>query len=354
MITERQQQILNLIISLYAKDHLPVGSMTLLDEINSSSATIRNDMKVLEKLGLIQKEHASSGRIPSLLGYKYFVDHVLNIKSFSQNDLFKIMKNFDGEFYRLSDLFKVAAELLSELTGLTSFVLNVPQAEQKLTSFDLVLLDAHSVLAVATLGTGEVRTNQFVLPKSMSENDLASFTKLVKERMVGKKIIEIHYILRTEIPQIVQRYFKITNEVLELFESIFSDLFMEQLTVAGRQNIFSYSATSPSTEAEDLSELYRLLSDDVRMVHEIRSVTDNEEMRTVKFETEHQMMKNMTLIAQKFVIPYRGLGTLTVIGPFDLDYQKTLSTLDLVARVLSMKLADYYRYLDGNHYEISR
>ena len=66
MITERQRQILNLIVSLYAKEHTPIGSKSLLDSIQASSATIRNDMKVLEKLGLIQKEHTSSGRVPSV------------------------------------------------------------------------------------------------------------------------------------------------------------------------------------------------------------------------------------------------------------------------------------------------
>ncbi len=347
MITERQRQILNLIVSLYAKEHTPIGSKSLLESIQASSATIRNDMKVLEKLGLIQKEHTSSGRVPSVSGYKYFVENVIQLDEFSQNDLFKVMKAFDGDFYRLSDLFKTAAKSLSGLTGLTSFVLNAPQRDQQLVSFEMVMLDSHSVLSVITLGTGEVRTNQFILPKSMTEADLAVFSNLVKERLVGKKVIDIHYTLRTEIPQIVQRYFKVTSEVLQLFESIFDDLFKERLTVAGRKNIFDYAT-------DNLAELYKLFSDDERMLHEIREITNNDEMRAVKFDNDEKYMKNLTIISQKFVIPYRGFGTLTVVGPVEMDYQRTLSVLDLVAKVLTMKLSDYYRYLDGNHYEISK
>ena len=304
-------------------------------------------MKALERLGLIQKEHTSSGRIPSVSGYKYFVENVIQLEEFSQNDLFKVMKAFDGDFYRLSDLFKTAAKSLSELTGLTSFVLNAPQRDQQLVSFEMVMLDNHSVLSVITLGTGEVRTNQFILPKSMTEADLAVFSNLVKERLVGKKVIDIHYTLRTEIPQIVQRYFKVTSEVLQLFESIFDDLFKEHLTVAGHKNIFDYAT-------DNLAELYKLFSDDERMLHEIREITNNDEMRAVKFDNDEKFMKNLTIISQKFVIPYRGFGTLTVVGPVEMDYQRTLSVLDLVAKVLTMKLSDYYRYLDGNHYEISK
>ena len=88
------------------------------------------------------------------------------------------------------------------------------------------------------------------------------------------------------------------------------------------------------------------------MAQEIRELTSTDEMRSVVIDNM-SYFANLTLISQKFVIPYRGLGTLTVIGPVEQDYQKTLSTLDLLAKVLSMKLMDYYRYLDGNHYEIS-
>ncbi|MGM9887179.1 MAG: heat-inducible transcriptional repressor HrcA [Lactococcus sp.] len=344
MITERQRQILNLIVSLYSKERNPIGSKALLDEIHASSATIRNDMKTLEELGFIQKEHTSSGRIPSILGYKYFVENVLTLEEFSQNDLFHVMKAFDGEFYRLTDLFQTAADTLSTLTGLTGFVLNIPQRDQMLASFELVLLDSHSVLSVVTLGTGEVRTNQFSLPKSMTEMDLQTFSKLVKDRLVGKKVLDIHYTLRTEIPQIVQRYFKVTTDVLQLFDTVFSDLFEERLISGGRQNLFDYTT-------ENLSELYKLLTNDKLMVQEIREITDNDEMRSVEFNKK-DFLKNFTILNQKFVIPYRGLGTLTLIGPVEMDYRQILSVLDLVAKVLTIKLADYYRYLDGNHYEI--
>ena len=346
MITERQRQILNLIVSLYSKEHVPIGSKALLNEIHASSATIRNDMKALEELGYIQKEHTSSGRVPSISGYKYFVENVLTLEEFSQNDLFQVMKAFDGEFFRLDDLLQTAADTLSALTGMTSFVLNIPQKDQMLASFELVMLDAHSVLSVMTMGTGEVRTNQFSLPKSMTELDLQTFSQLVKERLVGKKVLDIHYTLRTEIPQIVQRYFKVTTDALHLFETVFSSLFTEHLISGGRQNLFDFAS-------KNLSELYRFLSNDALMVQEIREVSDNDEMRSVEFNKK-DFLQNFTIINQKFVIPYRGLGTLSLIGPVEMDYRQILSVLDLVAKVLSMKLADYYRYLDGNHYEIRK
>ena len=348
MITKRQQQILNLIISLYTQTHKAVGSKALMTSINASSATIRNDMKALETLGFIQKEHTSSGRVPSVTGYKYFVENFLKPGKLDNNDVYQVMKRFDGEFYKLDVLYQQAAQILSDMTGFSAFILNVSLKNQILSKFDFVQLDSHSAMAVMTLDTGLVKTMQFSLPRSMTLDDLITFKFISDERLVGKRILDIHYSLLTEIPQVAQKYFVMTTDVLQLFDHVFSDLFKENLISAGRQNLLEYS--------DDVVSLYKILMDDDAIVHEIRDMVSDDEIRSVKFDSalteNHQISKNITLMTQQFVVPYRGLGTLALMGPVDLDYQKVVSTMDLVAKILTMKLSDYYRYLDGNHYEV--
>ncbi|GHU41849.1 heat-inducible transcription repressor HrcA [Bacilli bacterium] len=348
MITKRQQQILNLIISLYTQTHKAVGSKALMTSINASSATIRNDMKALETLGFIQKEHTSSGRVPSVTGYKYFVENFLKPGKLDNNDVYQVMKRFDGEFYKLDVLYQQAAQILSDMTGFSAFILNVSLKNQVLSKFDIVQLDSHSAMAVMTLDTGLVKTMQFSLPRSMTLDDLTTFKFISDERLVGKRILDIHYSLLTEIPQVAQKYFVVTTDVLQLFDHVFSDLFKENLISAGRQNLLEYS--------DDIVSLYKILMDDDAIIHEIRDMVSDDEIRSVKFDSSltenHQISKNITLMTQQFVVPYRGLGTLALMGPVDLDYQKVVSTMDLVAKILTMKLSDYYRYLDGNHYEV--
>ena len=348
MITKRQQQILNLIISLYTQTHKAVGSKALMTSISASSATIRNDMKALETLGFIQKEHTSSGRVPSVTGYKYFVENFLKPGKLDNNDVYQVMKRFDGEFYKLDVLYQQAAQILSDMTGFSAFILNVSLKNQILSKFDIVQLDSHSAMAVMTLDTGLVKTMQFSLPRSMTLDDLTTFKFISDERLVGKRILDIHYSLLTEIPQVAQKYFVMTTDVLQLFDHVFSDLFKENLISAGRQNLLEYS--------DDVVSLYKILMDDEAIIHEIRDTVSDDEIRSVKFDSSltenHQISKNITLMTQQFVVPYRGLGTLALMGPVDLDYQKVVSTMDLVAKILTMKLSDYYRYLDGNHYEV--
>ena len=344
-LTERQKEILNLLISLYAREHSPIGSKALMDSVDASSATIRNDMKALEELGLIQKEHTSSGRVPSISGYKYYVENILQLEEMSQNELFKVMQRFDGDFYRLTDLFRAAADTLSELTGLTSFVLNVAQQGQTMLNFDIVLLDSHSALAIYTLSTGEIRTNQFIVPRSLDEDDLVMLKTIVIDRLLGKKIIDIHYALRTEIPQVISQYFSVTADVLKLFDVIFDGLFTDKVIESGAQKVFE-------NESEMALAHYKLFSNSQLMAQEIRRLTADDALRAVKFEN-NDTFKGLTLISQKFLIPYRGFGTLALVGPIELDYQQLMTTMDLVAKVVTMKLTDYYRYLDGNHYEIT-
>ena len=203
-------------------------------------------------------------------------------------------------------------------------------------------------MAVMTLDTGIVKTMQFVLPRAMTMDDLTKFKFISDDRLVGKKILDIHYSLLTEIPQVTQKYFTVTTDVLQLFDHVFTVLFKENLISAGRQNLLEYS--------DDVVSLYKILMDDEAIVHEIRDMVSEDEVRSVKFDAtlveNHQISKNITLMTQQFVVPYRGLGTLALMGPVDLNYQKVVSTMDLIAKILTMKLSDYYRYLDGNHYEM--
>jgi heat-inducible transcriptional repressor len=314
-----------------------------MDVIHTSSATIRNDMKALEDAGLLVKAHTSSGRIPSIDGYRYYVENFLKPDAISQQKLYQVMKSFDHDYYQLHELFETAATVLSQLTGFTSVVLNVPLKEQVLTNFELVKVDTHSALALVTFNTGEIRTSQFLIPTTMTWDELQVIKTIVDDRLLGKKMLEVNYALRTEIPQVMQKYFVVTSGAIELFDHIFQEVLKERASLVGTENILTYQDV-------DIVEVYKLLSNQDRVIHEIREIDEPETMRKVKFTPE----LNLTYVTQKFLIPYRGFGTIAIAGPIDIDYQKVASYMDLVAKVLTMKLTDYYRYLDGNHYEIRR
>ena len=208
MITQRQNAILNLIVEMFTRTHEPVGSKALQESIDSSSATIRNDMAKLEKMGYLEKAHTSSGRMPSRAGFQYFVANSLNLDTIDEQDIYQVVKAFDFEAFKLEDILDAAAKLLAEMTGCTAVIQDVEPTRQRLTGFDIVHLSNHDALAVLTLDESKPVTVQFAIPKNFLSSDLETLHKLVQERFLGNTVLDIHYRLRTEIPQIVQKYFK--------------------------------------------------------------------------------------------------------------------------------------------------
>ncbi|HER8396826.1 heat-inducible transcriptional repressor HrcA [Streptococcus pyogenes] len=343
MITQRQNDILNLIVELFTQTHEPVGSKALQRTIDSSSATIRNDMAKLEKLGLLEKAHTSSGRMPSPAGFKYFVEHSLRLDSIDEQDIYHVIKTFDFEAFKLEDMLQKASHILAEMTGYTSVILDVEPARQRLTGFDVVQLSNHNALAVMTLDESKPVTVQFAIPRNFLTRDLIAFKAIVEERLLDSSVIDIHYKLRTEIPQIVQKYFVTTDNVLQLFDYVFSELFLETVFVAGKVNSLTYS---------DLST-YQFLDNEQQVAISLRQSLKEGEMASVQVaDSQEAALADVSVLTHKFLIPYRGFGLLSLIGPIDMDYRRSVSLVNIIGKVLAAKLGDYYRYLNSNHYEV--
>lgn len=343
MITQRQNDILNLIVELFTQTHEPVGSKALQRTIDSSSATIRNDMAKLEKLGLLEKAHTSSGRMPSPAGFKYFVEHSLRLDSIDEQDIYHVIKTFDFEAFKLEDMLQKASHILAEMTGYTSVILDVEPARQRLTGFDVVQLSNHDALAVMTLYESKPVTVQFAIPRNFLTRDLIAFKAIVEERLLDSSVIDIHYKLRTEIPQIVQKYFVTTDNVLQLFDYVFSELFLETVFVAGKVNSLTYS---------DLST-YQFLDNEQQVAISLRQSLKEGEMASVQVaDSQEAALADVSVLTHKFLIPYRGFGLLSLIGPIDMDYRRSVSLVNIIGKVLAAKLGDYYRYLNSNHYEV--
>lgn len=344
MLTQRQNDILNLIVELFTRDHEPVGSKALQNSIDSSSATIRNDMAKLEQMGLLEKAHTSSGRMPSRAGFQYFVAHSLNRDLIDEEDIYQVMKAFDFEAFRLEDILERASQLLADLTGFTAVLLDVEPKNQRLTSFDIVQLSNHDALAVLTIDESKPVTVQFAIPKNFLGRDLEIFKQLVDERFCGETALDIHYKLRTEIPQVVQKYFTTTDNVLDLMDYIFNNLFRETVFVAGKVAALSYGGLP----------VYQFLDNEQAVALSLRAgLADADQTKISVGNHREEIFRDLTVVQHPFPIPYRGMAQLALIGPIDMDYRRQISLINIVSRMLFLKLRNYYRYLNSNHYEVN-
>lgn len=349
MLTERQMAILNLLVKLYTAEGNPIGSKRIVAEgINASSATIRNDLSALEKKGLIQKEHTSSGRIPSVDGFRYFAEFMIDSVGIDEHDLRTIYHAFEPEFFKQSDILKAAAATLADLTGFTGFVLSSETKGRVLTGFSVIPLNTHSAMAILITDNANTSTKYFNLPKTLLLEDLNLLERIVHDRLLGNDLMSVHYKIRTELPQFLHRYFKVTVGVMSLFDHLFEDLFNEEIFISGKLNALNY--TNPS-DSQTLKGLYQFFGETKEVVNVLRAVSKDK--LTVDIgDNRNALFENLSLITQPYDIPGNKQGILAIMGPVNLDYIKIVGMMSGMAKLLSLKLYDYNRFVDSNHYEI--
>src|SRR5690554_3283182 len=145
MITERQKKILKIIVEDYIKTAKPVGSKSICKLLKCSSATIRNEMALLEEIGYLEKTHTSSGRVPSEKGYRYYVDTLMKPKEMSGDDMLKLQTIFHNSSLQLSDAITKSMEIISEITNYTSIVLGDSSSANRLKKVEVVPIDNNNL-----------------------------------------------------------------------------------------------------------------------------------------------------------------------------------------------------------------
>lgn len=345
MITERQQNILRLIIQEYTNTGTPVGSKKLMEEgIQSSSATIRNDMKALEEHGLLLKTHSSSGRIPSMEGYRYYVDYLLRPAEVEHDELETIRHSFGKEFHEINDIIKQSADILSDLTSYTAFSLGPEVKERKLTGFRIVPLNDRQIIAVIVTDKGNVENQVFAIPHSVTSQDLEKMTQIINDKLVGQPLLTVYHRLRTEIPMILHRYFQTPDGMMDLFEAMLGHAFEEKVFVSGRMNLLDFGVKQ---DIEQLKSVYSFMQNTDAITHLLSNeISDSQIAIRIGSEIGNTLLDDMSMITATYEVAGHGKGTIALLGPTSMPYSKMFGLVDVFRHELASKLGAYYRFLD--------
>lgn len=343
MLTQRQSDILRLIIQNYTSSGVPVGSKTLMAEgIEASSATIRNDMKALEEDGLLLKTHSSSGRIPSAAGYRYYVDHLLKPTRVTNDDLQVIRQSLGKEFHEINEIIRQSAEILSELTSYTTFSLGPEVKDHRLTGFRIVPLNHRQIIAIVVTDKGNVESQVFTLPANLGSQDLEKMVRLVNDRLVGDPLMTVYQKLRTEIPMILHKYFQSTEGISYLFDAVLGQVFEDKIYVSGQMNLLDYE---PHQDLNQFKSMFSLMRDSDELTQMIVPMDSNIHIK-IGSELGNDLLQNMSMIQASYEIDGHGRGTIALLGPTSMPYSRMFGLVDVYRKELANRLADYYRLLD--------
>ncbi|MCI8588487.1 MAG: heat-inducible transcription repressor HrcA [Bacilli bacterium] len=249
MLTDRQKEILKLIVLNYIQLAKPVGSKLLCKRLNCSSATVRSEMATLEELDLLEKTHTSSGRIPSEKGYRYYVDHLMNPKEINGEDMLKLQIIFRNNELELSDCLNQSLKLIAEMTSYTSIVLGKTSHENHLKEVSVVPLNSSEMITIVITDKGHVEHKK-VSFKNVSLEEIKRAVELINDLIVGTPIDEVSSKLEFEIKPIIGRYVKEHEIVYNTFYQVFKD-FSNLEEFSNEQKYAHFGGTKHTRRSQD-------------------------------------------------------------------------------------------------------
>jgi len=272
LVTNRQKDILKEIVEEYIKTAKPVSSNHICEKLNCSSATIRNEMVLLEDMKYLEKNHFASGRIPSELGYKYYVDNLMKPKDMTGEDMLKLQTIFRNNTLDLSDTIKKSIQLISEITNYTSLFLVNLYKNNKLKKVEIVPLNDNNILTIVITDRGHVEHKNINLPEIISIDEITKTVDLINKLIVGTPIDEVSEKLEYEVKPIIGKYVKQHDVLYNAFYDAFHELTNKASDVqfVGRNNFLKQPEFTDIEKAKEVLNKFETITD-------VSKVSDDED-----------------------------------------------------------------------------
>ncbi len=322
MLTERQNQMLKLIVQEYIKSVKPVSSNLICKKFNCSSATIRSEMANLEEYGLLEKTHTSSGRVPSEKGYRYYVDNLLEPKEISGEDMLKLQTIFKNNSLVLTDAITKSMELISELTNYTSIVLGSNSKENKVSKVEAIPLPNHKLIAIIVTDKGHVENKEVIMEGQVSLEEIRQTVDLLNKLIVGTPLDEVSSVLEYEIKPIIGNYIKQHEILYNAFYNAFNDFTKDTIKMSGTKNILM------QPEFDNVDKIRNIINkfDDQELVS---SIKEEDNGINIYIGSENELDSDLTIIKTKYNLNGEE-GTIALIGPKRMEYDRVITLLNYI------------------------
>ena len=324
----RKITILKAIIKTYLETGEPVGSRTIskYTDLNLSSATIRNEMSDLEELGYIVQPHTSAGRIPSDKGYRFYVDQIMQEKEEEFTEIKDLMlKRVD----RVELLLKQMARILAQNTNYAALISAPQYHRNKLKFIQLSKVDDGKLLVVIVVEGNMIKNTMIPISQQLSDEGLLNLNILLNNALNGLTIEEINLDVISRLKEQAGIHSEVVDRVLgEIAEAIRADDDDLQIYTSGATNIFKYPELSDGEMASRLigtleqKELLQELVDDVNSSESSSGI-----QVYIGEEAPVQTMRDCSIVTANYELGEGLRGTIGIIGPKRMDYEKVLNTL---------------------------
>lgn len=337
-LNERSLQLLKTLVERYISDGQPVGSRALSkdSELNLSPATIRNVMADLEDMGLVHSPHTSAGRVPTVSGYRLFVDSLLTVKPLDAKDLTRLHQGL-SERNDTGKVIGVASRLLAELTQMAG-VVTLPKREIVfLRHIEFLPLSHTRVLVIFVTNEQEVHNKIIHTDKVFSAAELQQAGSYLNSIYCGRSLVTVREAVLKELQDDQERMNQGMLDAIKMAQLTFeSDNEKDDYVLAGETNLMGFSELS---DRDHLKKLFDAFSQKQSVIHLLDQSMKAEGVQIfIGEESGYQAFDHCSLVTSSYSVSDEVVGVLGVIGPTRMAYEKIIPFVDVTAKLLGAAL----------------
>ncbi|MBP3495740.1 MAG: heat-inducible transcription repressor HrcA [Clostridia bacterium] len=358
-LSDRKKLILKAIVEAHIKLGEPVGSKYLMQEANIgySSATIRNEMAELEDLGYLEQPHTSAGRIPSEMGYRFYVDTLVTQYDATTREASELKKMLSFKMSEIDKILENATKVASAITNYTALSLRPRPSSITMKRYEAVYIDAHSyIIIMIASGVDSVKTRNVKLPYEVTPELISALSTVLNKNLLGLSINDINISvimnMERELEEQSAKEQKLCAELISVtIKSIYETMneLGSEIKFEGVNRLLEYP------EYKNLDKLQKMISTIENKEDIIRAVStidqsDDETKIFIGSENMVKIMDDSTLIYKNLKLNGKTIGAIGIIGPCRMDYSKVLATIDQLSEEIN-RLSDIRALPNANNEE---
>ena len=343
-LSDRKKLILKEIVEAHIKLGEPVGSKYLMQEasIPYSSATIRNEMAELESLGYLEQPHTSAGRIPSELGYRFYVDTLVSQYDSKNREASELKKMLSVKMSEIDKILENATKVASAMTNYTALSLRPRPSSITIRRYEAVYLDPRSYLIVMIAsGVDSVKTRNIKTQFDIDSEIISSLSIVLNNSLANLSINDINISVIMEMESSLEALSKKDAKLCAELVSVTIKSIYETMNEMGSEIKFEgVNRLLEYPEYKNLDKLQKMISTIENKEDIIRAVStidqsDDETKIFIGSENMVKIMDDSTLIYKNLKLNGKTIGAIGIIGPCRMDYSKVLSTIDQLSEEIS-------------------
>ncbi len=331
MLEERKKQILQAIIEEYINTAEPVSSNLLVEGygLEFSSATIRNEMAELEKMGYLEKTHTSSGRVPSEKGYRFYVDELLKDDNISIEEIKYISDKLETKVNEIEDLTQITANTISEITHYTTVSIGPQAKEQNIEEIKFILLGTKMLMAIILTDNGLIKETIIKFDEDINDKQVETLNYMFNNKLKGKPLSEISGNLEDYLYEEMSYSVKVIKPIIDQIKKVIQK---ETIHLEGQNKAFEL----PEFNSLEIAKNFMNVLDTKDLMTDMLNTGFAQDINVyIGEENEKEELKDFSIVTFKHKVGNKDLGTIGIIGPKRMNYSKVISVMKYISKKLN-------------------